>query len=292
VQTLAEIREMLEVRGLSPRHRFGQNFLIDHNLIRRLVDASGVREGDAVMEIGPGTGTMTEELLARGCRVVACELDAGLAALVRERFAAQASEGRFTLVEGDCMDGKRALNPALVEAIDHAARANSAGGGSFTLVSNLPYGAATPALSTLMINHPGCRGMYVTVQKELGDRLRAGPGSEDYGVVSLVAWACAEVRVLATLPAECFWPRPDVTSVMLEVERRATIRSGDPRGLAGVAQALLAQRRKQVGRALRGLGVEPEKVGVEASARAEDLAPEVFERIRGEVARGPTPDIR
>ncbi len=85
MQTLTQIKEMLESRGLSPKRSLGQNFLIDHNLIRKLVDESGVVDGDLVLEVGPGTGTLTEELLARGCEVVACELDDDLAALLEER---------------------------------------------------------------------------------------------------------------------------------------------------------------------------------------------------------------
>src|SRR4051812_5019410 len=108
MQTLIQIRALLEERGLAPRKSLGQNFLIDQNLIRKLVDASGVGAGDLVLEVGPGTGTLTEELLERGCEVVACELDRGLAELLRERLGANP---RFTLVEGDCLASKREIAP-------------------------------------------------------------------------------------------------------------------------------------------------------------------------------------
>ncbi len=141
MQTLAQIREMLESRGLAPQKSLGQNFLIDHNLIRKLVEASGVQRGDLVLEVGPGTGALTEELIARGCEVVACEKDRGLAALLRERLkdpgaadvvglgttsAPSASQrrlrraevgGTLTLIEGDCLASKRALNPEIVAAL-------------------------------------------------------------------------------------------------------------------------------------------------------------------------------
>jgi 16S rRNA (adenine1518-N6/adenine1519-N6)-dimethyltransferase len=131
VQTQSDIRAILSARGLSPKHRFGQNFLVDQNLLRKLVDASGIGEGSLVVEIGPGTGTMSEEILARGAELVAIELDRDLAAHLREHFAANP---RFTLIEGDCLDGKRALN---ADAFARLA------GRPFTLVANLPYQAAS-----------------------------------------------------------------------------------------------------------------------------------------------------
>src|SRR6186713_2406397 len=143
MQTLAQIRELLESRGLAPRKSLGQNFLIDHNLIRKLVDASGAAAGDLVLEVGPGTGALTEELLDRGCRVIACELDRGLAELLRERFAATAGSGRFTLIEGDCLASKRALADELV-------RPSPAGrsGSSPTSPTGRPRRSCSPCSST------------------------------------------------------------------------------------------------------------------------------------------------
>ncbi|MFZ2874650.1 MAG: 16S rRNA (adenine(1518)-N(6)/adenine(1519)-N(6))-dimethyltransferase RsmA [Phycisphaerales bacterium] len=237
MQTLAEIKDLLASAGLSPRHAFGQNFLIDHNLIRRLVDASGVAAGDTVLEIGPGTGTLTDELLDRGCRVVAGEIDRGLCALLRDRYAGRA----FTLVEGDCLASKHALNPDLLGAL---------GPGHFRLVANLPYGAATPVMLSLLADIPACTGLFVTIQREVADRLMARPSTKDYGTISVLAQAVAEVRLLATLPAECFWPRPDVTSAMIGMTRLTSPLTSRPRALADFCQGLFEKRRKQLGAVL------------------------------------------
>ncbi len=266
MQTLSEIKAMLEARGLAPRKGFGQNFLIDHNLIRKLVDASGAGAGDVVLEVGPGTGTLTEELLARGCRVVAGEIDRGLSELLRERFAGD----RFTLVEGDCLDGKRSLAPALVEAIGQAAGP----GGSFRLVSNLPYGAGTSVMSILLADHARCAGLFVTIQREVAHRIAARPGAGEFGPVSVLAQAVGEVEVLAALPRECFWPRPDVTSAMVAVRRRERPLCADPRALLDHAQHLLSKRRKQLGSVVgRDFPWPP---GVIPTMRAEDLTVEQF----------------
>jgi 16S rRNA (adenine1518-N6/adenine1519-N6)-dimethyltransferase len=270
VQSLTEIRELLETHGLAPRKSLGQNFLIDQNLIRKLVDASGVRAGDLVLEVGPGTGTLTEELLARGCRVVACELDRGLAALLRERLGAQK---RFALVEGDALAGKRELSAAVAAAL---------GAEPFRLVANLPYGAATPLMLALLVGHPECGSMHVTIQREVADRLLAAPGTKDYGPIAVVARALASVERIATLPPECFWPRPDITSAMVALVRRPDPLTREPRRLADVAQKLFMQRRKQLGSVL-GRGF-PFPDGISPTDRAESLPAEKFVALAGAAA--------
>lgn len=274
MQTLGQIKRLLEERGLRPSKALGQNFLCDHNLIRRLVDAAAVGDGDVVLEIGPGTGALTEELLERGCRVVACELDRGLADLLRERFGG-ATDGRFVLIEGDCLAGKHALNPAIIGAL---------GGRAFKLVANLPYGAASPLMVTLATEHPpkprasdakpACLGQFVTIQREVAERLRAGPGSKDYGELGVLVQAMCEVRRLAVLPPGCFWPQPKVTSEMVAISPRAQALTGDPARLSEVCRLLFTQRRKQLGSILARAGLDegltlPE--GVERTMRPEQL---------------------
>jgi len=263
VQTLGEIKAALEARGLAPKRSLGQNFLIDHNLIRKLVDASGTRAEEVVLEIGPGTGTLTDELLARGCVVVACELDAGIASLLRERFADAIDAGRLALIEGDCLARKTELNPAIADAV---------AGRPFTLVANLPYGAASPLMVTLAAEHPQCRGQFVTIQKEVAQRLRARPGTKDYSELSIVMQALCTVERIATLPPECFWPRPKVTSEMIALRRRADPLTDHPRALAALCRRLFTQRRKQIGTTLGRDAKLPE--GVDPTARPEQLTVE------------------
>lgn len=259
MQTLAEIKSLLEARGLRPKRSLGQNFLVDHNLIRKLVDASGVSRGDLVLEIGPGTGTMTEELLARGCRVVACELDDALADLLRDRLPGGPGGEHFTLVHRDCLEGKHTLAPEILAALRQAAAGEGCGGAGkstppFALVSNLPYGAGTPAMTTLLMDHPECRVLAVTIQREVADRLLAEPGSKDYGPLAVIARTFAHVERLAKAPPECFWPRPDVTSAMVLMRRRDDPATRDAAGLSDLLRDLFAQRRKQIGGALRSQG--------------------------------------
>ncbi|MFT5423329.1 MAG: 16S rRNA (adenine1518-N6/adenine1519-N6)-dimethyltransferase [Phycisphaerales bacterium] len=271
MQTLSQIKDLLAERGLSPKKSLGQNFLTDHNLITRLIDVSGVGPGDLVLEIGPGTGALTEELLGRGCKVLACELDDRLAELNRDRFGEMFPD-TFSLVHGDCLDGKRAINKELAERLS---------GRPFTMVANLPYGAATPLMLTLLTQWPGCGGQFVTVQREVADRLAAGPSqSKVYGAISVVASALSTVKKIAVLPRECFWPRPDVTSAMIGLTRCENPIAGDDSAwwpeMAQITSDLFQTRRKQLGSTLRRMGVGEIEwpTGVVATDRPEALTPE------------------
>ena len=249
---------MLDSHSLAPRHSLGQNFLIDHNLIRKLVDAAGVSSADTILEVGPGTGALTEELLSRGAQVIAAELDQGLAGLLREHFQGQP---RFSLIEGDALETKRSLAPAITQSL---------AGRGFKLVANLPYAAATPIISNLLLDYPSCTGLYVTIQREVADRLMASPGSKDYGAHSVIAHVTSTQKLIATLPLECFWPRPKVTSAMIGLERRAAPLVDNPHAFADFVQKLFEQRRKQLGAVLGRNHPFPQ--GVDPNARAESLS--------------------
>lgn len=267
MQTLAQIKALLDERGLRPKRSLGQNFLIDHNLIRKLVDASGVRAGDLVLEVGPGTGTMSEELLARRCQLIACELDDQFAELNRMRLTTLPGGDRFTLVHGDCLAGKHDVNAEVVRLL---------AGRPFALVANLPYGAATPLISTLLVDHPECHTLAVTIQREVADRITAQPGSKDFGPLAVIAQALCEVKKVAICPPECFWPRPDVTSSMILLTRLPVPLISDARRLSDACREIFAHRRKQLGAVLKGLDwdrvrVTPGGEAIQPTMRAEQL---------------------
>ncbi len=265
MQTLGDIKRLLAEHGLSPRRRFGQNFLHDQNLLRRLVDASGVREGDLVLEVGPGTGTLTEALVDRGAEVLAVEIDRDLAALVASRLG-----DRMVLIQGDCLGSKRRLAEEVRSAL---------GGRPFKLVANLPYEIASPLMAELMLGHPECLGQWVTVQREVADRLTADPGTRAWGPLGVIIRSGADVSRVATLPPTCFWPAPKVTSAMVAIERRPGV-SVD-RDYAAFITRLFASRRKQLGGVLGKQIVA--RAGIEPTLRCERLDVAAFERLFAEV---------
>ncbi|MBC7772103.1 MAG: ribosomal RNA small subunit methyltransferase A [Pyrinomonadaceae bacterium] len=243
MQTLTEIKHLLERGGLAPKHSLGQNFLLDHNLLRKLIESAGVQAGDTILEVGPGTGTLTEELLARDCRVIACELDDGLAKLLQERASAGEIPGgqHLTVIHSDCLESKEKISAPLAVAL--------AGVEQFKMVANLPYGAATPLMLTLMIHHPACTTMAVTVQREVADRMLAEPSTPERGMLSVLAQAMCKVKRVASLPRECFWPRPDVASAMVSLIRIANpaITQDQRADFASFCKVLFSHRRKQLG---------------------------------------------
>src|SRR5687768_16075061 len=162
-QTKQQIQALLADAGSSPRHRFGQNFMIVGNLVRLVADAGQIAAGDVVIEVGPGTGTLTEELLSRGAEVVAVEIERDLAAMLRARHA---QTPRFTLIEGDALAGKHEINAELAERI----RSGRAESRPVKLVANLPYNIASPLVIELLLTGVGT--LAFTVQKEVADRLR------------------------------------------------------------------------------------------------------------------------
>lgn len=272
MQTLAQIKAILAQRGLHPKHALGQNFLIDHNLLARLVEAAAPSPGELVLEIGPGTGTLTQTLLDRGCRVLAVELDDALAEHLRDTLGHRPS---FRLIHGDALaPGRRLCAPA----------AEALGDEPFLLVANLPYQAATPLIMDLLMRRPRCRALAVTVQREVALRIAAAPGTKAYGTLSVVSQAMARPRVIARLPPECFWPRPDVTSAMVLLTRLAAPLTDRPPELARLCQRLFAQRRKQIGSTLgRATPLPP---NIAPTQRPEELSPAQLVALLGALPPG------
>ncbi|MCH2134604.1 MAG: 16S rRNA (adenine(1518)-N(6)/adenine(1519)-N(6))-dimethyltransferase RsmA [Phycisphaerales bacterium] len=234
MQTLSEIRSLLEASGLAPRKRLGQNFLHDQNHVRRLIAAANLSPGDRVLEVGPGTGTLTEALLDAGAEVVACELDEGLADLVADRLG-----DRITLVRGDCLGRHRRLADAVVEAL---------GDSPWTLVANLPYQAASPLMIELLLHHPNCQGQHVTIQREVADRLVAAPGTRERGPLGIIASVFGRIERIGDVPPSCFWPQPKVTSAMISIEPLTVSSPVDRDRFATFVTTLFSSRRKQLGR--------------------------------------------
>ena len=272
-QTLQQIRGLLAAAGLSPRHRFGQNFLIDLNLMRKLVAAAELTPADVVLEVGPGTGSLTEMLLESGPRVVAAEIDHGLARLLRERLG---ERPRFTLIEGDALASKHRINPALLAAL---AAEPVESGGSRKLVANLPYQVATPLLMEGLLLRQGFERLCVTVQREVGLRFTAAVGDEGYGPLAIAMQTLAHVETIAHLPPAAFWPRPEVESLMVRIRPRpgGSLPVRDAAAFVAFVQKCFLHRRKTLLAAMRHVGLRGEellpRVGVNPAARAEQLAP-------------------
>lgn len=246
VQTRREIEAMLDSRGLRPRKQFGQHFLVDGNLMRRLAASAEIGPKDVVLEVGPGTGGLTDLLSRRAARVLAVEIDRGACGLLRQRFPA---DSNVELIEGDVLEGKHELNPSVVRQLNALA---DVAGGSVMLVANLPYQITSPLLLNLLLQHPRVTRMCFTVQAEVGDRITAAPGGKTFGPLAILVQLLSRVEVLASLPPHVFWPRPAVDSVMLRLDRK---QDGIPgpvalRSFASLVRRAFDHRRKTLRSAL------------------------------------------
>ena len=264
-QTKHQIEALLAEAGSHPRHRFGQNFMIDQNLVRLVAEAGGVDRGDLVIEVGPGTGTLTEELLERSDDVVVVEIDRDLAAVLRRRFA---DRPNFRLIEGDALAGKHELNPELTAAL----RAAAERGKPAKLVANLPYNIASPLVIGLLVE--GVRTLAFTVQKEVADRLRAPAGGEAYGPLTVMVQLMAKVEVLRNLPPQAFWPAPKIDSSLVRLTRDDRL-GALSRPFGRFVHAVFSFRRKTLRRALSQAGHDADAL-LAATGFDGQLRPEVF----------------
>lgn len=255
--------------GPPPRKRFGQHFLTDPSILARIAEATGADPRTTVVEIGPGRGALTAHLLRTGARVVAIEIDRDLAAGLRSRFA---GEDRLTIVEGDVL------------AHDIA----GLGGPGYALAGNIPYNITTPILFQAL-RAPRPRRAILLVQREVGARMGAAPGSDDYGALTVNLAALATVEVLFRVPAGAFQPPPKVESVVVRITPRGEplVRPEEEAPFRTMVQGTFGLRRKQMRRVVRtlfALDAGPadallRAAGIDPEARAETLGPEAFVRL-------------
>lgn len=242
MQTKQDIERLLAGAGVVPNRRLGQNFLIDLNLMRLLAEAANLTPNDIALEVGTGTGSLTEELARRAGKVITIEFDRGLAQIAHKRLENIAN---VVLLVGDALESKNALNPALLDAVADARRDCS---GRLVLAANLPYSVGSAVMANLITGPLVADAMVVTVQKEVADRMTAQPNSEMYGTLSILMAATGSVHILRKLPPSVFWPPPQVESAMVVFERQPekTAQIQDIMMLAEVINLFMGHRRKML----------------------------------------------
>jgi 16S rRNA (adenine1518-N6/adenine1519-N6)-dimethyltransferase len=221
-QTKTFLIERFREMGIRPATRHGQNFLIDLNLHRLIVDAAQLTEQDVVLEIGTGTGAITQLVAEKAGAVVTVEIDGHLFELASEMLI---DRPNVTMLNVDALKNKNHFNPAVAEAVGSALA--EAPGRRLKLVANLPYNIATPVLSNLLAWEYTPHSMVATIQKDLADRMVAQPWSKNYGALSVWIQCQAEAEIVRVMPPSVFWPEPKVNSAIIRIvvdpQRRAAI---------------------------------------------------------------------
>jgi 16S rRNA (adenine1518-N6/adenine1519-N6)-dimethyltransferase len=264
--TRRQVTELLASHGVRPSRALGQNFVIDPNTVRRVARLSAVGPDDHVIEVGAGVGSLTLALAETGAFVTAVEADRHL---IPALSSVVAGHDRVHVLEGDAMhlDWTRALADAK----------------RWVMVSNLPYNIATPLIADLLDGVPAIERMLVMVQREVGERLTAAPGSGSYGAVSVKVAYWATASICGRVPPSVFHPRPNVESVVVSICRRPVPAVTDvaPREIFDLVRSGFAGRRKMLRRALAGV-VSPaafEAAGIPPESRAEELDVHAWGRL-------------
>ena len=213
MQTKQDIERLLAGAGTQPKHRLGQNFLIDLNLMRLLIQDAHLNEQDIVLEVGTGTGSFSEGIAEQCGRLVTVEYDTALFNIARSRLN---QFDNVTQLNMDILENKNTLQGEVLKTIQNA---RNELGGRLLLVANLPYNVGSSVMANLISGPVTADGMFVTIQKEVADRMAAAPGNSDYGTLSILMAATGTVRFLRKLPPSVFWPRPQVESAMVSFQR-------------------------------------------------------------------------
>ena len=273
--TLTECKQTLEEIGLQPTKSLGQNFLIDQNILRIVVETAEVRPGDTVWEVGAGLGALTGALLQEGAHVMAVEKDARSTTFLRRRFR---DDKNLTLIHGDAL------------TIQFPPPAPG-----YKLVANLPYSISTAILKRFVESEQPPRKMVLMLQREVGERLAAKPGTPDYGVLTVFTQVNYRVSLRHIVKRRCFYPAPDVDSVIvaLDYAPHPLLDRTDRARFADHVRTGFAQRRKQFAKLLTHSGLAREQIEQAFQAlkfpldvRAEKLSVEQFLLLARELSNG------
>lgn len=268
--------EIVEKYHFNFQKKYGQNFLIDNNILDKIVESAQLTREDCVLEIGPGIGTLTQRLAEEAGEVVAVEIDRNLIPVLHDTLS---DYDNVTLINGDIL--KLDFNQIVEER--H--------GKPIKVVANLPYYITTPIIMALFEKHIPLRSVTVMVQKEVADRMQVGPGTKDYGALSLAVQYYAKPEIIAKVPASCFMPKPNVDSTVIRLTRyeKPPVDTKDEAWLFAVIRASFNQRRKTLVNGLTNagnIGVSRRQVedvlnemGLSVTVRGEILTLEQFARL-------------
>jgi 16S rRNA (adenine1518-N6/adenine1519-N6)-dimethyltransferase len=282
MQTKRQIQQLLASAGVSPNKRLGQHFLIDLNLMRLLVDSADIQSNDVVLEVGCGTGSLTEALTQKAGMTIAVELDSNLTQIAEKQLAGTEN---LELINADILQSKHAISRTVAKAL---AQAREECTGRILLVANLPYNIASPVMANLVTGPTTADSMYVTVQKEVADRMTAAPGTGDYGILSILLGATGDVKTIRVLRPTVFWPQPQVDSAMV-----CFVRNREKSGLIAnmdlfgeIVSLFMGHRRKTLtacSKLARGKLAKTanwpeifEQCHIDGTKRPEELAPEDY----------------
>lgn len=285
MQTKQDIERLLAGAGTHPKHRLGQNFLIDLNLMRLLIQAAHLNKQDVVLEVGTGTGSFSEEIAKNCGHLITVEFDTTLFNIAQSQFSEFNNITQFNM---DILENKNTIQR---DVLDRTQKIRSEYDGRLLLVANLPYNVGSSVMANLISGPVAADGMFVTIQKEVADRMAASAGCSDYGTLSILMAATGRVRFLRKLSPSVFWPRPQVNSAMVSFERdpEKVRQIHDMHTFREVIGLFMSHRRKMLKACVKFTAGNLEKVRhwtdifekavVDSHKRPEELTPKQYVNI-------------
>lgn len=274
--------KILEKYGFSFQKKYGQNFLIDNNIVKKIVQEAGIKKDDFVLEIGPGIGTMTQILCENAREVVAVEIDKKLIPILKQDTLS--SYNNVTIINDDIL--KLDINKLILEHNE---------GRPIKVVANLPYYITTPIIMGLLESHVPLESITIMVQKEVADRIQVGPGTKDYGALSLAVQYYAKPKIILMVPASCFMPRPNVDSAVIKLtcHDKPPVLVKNEKFMFDIIRASFNQRRKTMTNSVvnANLGITKEQLlialeqcGLKSTVRGEALTLQQFAQLSNELS--------
>lgn len=298
-QTYSYLKKKFDAVRIQPQTKFGQNFLIDLNLVELIVSTAELGPRDVVLEVGTGMGSLTVLMAAKAAHVVTVEIDHYLAPMARAEFD---NFDNITLLEQDALRNKNNLHPHVIATLQEKVAAVP--GGRIKLVANLPYNVATPIISNLLDMEPWPSRMVTTIQRELAERITAAPRSKDYSALSIWIQAQCRAEIVRIMPPSVFWPRPKVESAILDIRPQKVLRDRiqDRAFFHQLVRGIFIHRRKFLRSALLSAiqdnlskdAVDSilSELEFDATVRAEQLTPqqmiELSDLVRARIAAQPS----
>ena len=269
--------EVLQKYNFNFQKKFGQNFLIDTHVLEKIISAAGITKNDCVLEIGPGIGTMTQYLAENAGHVVAVEIDKNLIPILADTLSAY--------------DNVEVINDDILKVDINKLAEEKNGGKPIKVVANLPYYITTPIIMGLFESHVPIDSITIMVQKEVADRMQVGPGTKDYGALSLAVQYYAKPEIVAIVPPNCFMPRPNVGSAVIRLTRHkeVPVQVNDEKLMFKIIRASFNQRRKTLANGLNNapdihlskevIQESIEELGVPVTIRGEALTLQQFAQL-------------
>lgn len=269
--------EVLQKYNFNFQKKFGQNFLIDTHVLEKIIEESGITKDDFVLEIGPGIGTMTQYLCENARKVAAVEIDKNLIPILADTLSAY--------------DNVEVINDDILKVDINKLAEEKNGGKPIKVVANLPYYITTPIIMGLFESHVPIDSITIMVQKEVADRMQVGPGTKDYGALSLAVQYYAKPEIVAIVPPNCFMPRPNVGSAVIRLTRHkeVPVQVNDEKLMFKIIRASFNQRRKTLANGLNNapdihlskevIQESIEELGVPVTIRGEALTLQQFAQL-------------